>query len=210
MDFRRYPGKHVDGCLDILYLVLEYEIIISGQRSCVESGDVNGFRTYFRIGNNTVGTLLDAGPQSAFKKGGCRLLSSDSLGLGKIELGVFRLRVSLYSDFEKFSLLSSDNFCYSAAYRRGEFHLRSLFVHEKRRACLYGISFLDCELRDKAFEIGRFDSDCLRNYTLEDLGRRYTLDRYIEPLFQFYIVNHNLLYKVNLAANIDKTFVDLR
>ena len=66
-------------------------------------------------------------------------------------------------------------------------------IDKKDGSCLYGITFLYCEFGDKTFEIGWFDGNCLRNYTLEDLGCRYTLDRYIEPLFQFYIVNHNLL-----------------
>ena len=58
------------------------------------------------------------------------------------------------------------------------------------------ITFLYCEFGDKTFEIGWLDCYCLRNYRFEDLGGRHTLDGNVEPLFQFYIVNHILYYYI--------------
>ena len=210
MDLRSYLGKHIDSSLDVLDLILKDEIVVRSQRCRVESRDIDGLGTYFRVGHDAVGTLLDAWPQSAFQKGCDSLLRGDGLRFGKIEFGIDRFRIGLDSDLEKFSLLSSDNFRNSAAYRGRELDIGSFFIDKKDGSRLDGITFLYCEFGNKTFEIGWLDSDCLRNYTFEDLSGRYTFNGYIEPLFQFYIVNHNLLYKVNLAANIDKTFVDLR
>ena len=185
-------GKSADGSLNVLHLILEDVIVVRSQGGRVESGDVECLGAYFRIGNDTVGTLLDAGPQSAFEEGADHLLRSDGLGLGKIEHGVFRFRISLDSDLEKLSLLTSDNSADSSAHRGGEPDFRPLLIEEKDGSGLDGVTFLYCELWNKASEIGGLHSHCLRNYTLEDTGLGHTLYRYVQPLFQFYIVNHIL------------------
>ena len=191
-------GQYTDSCLYILHLILQDVVIVRSQRSGVESGDVECLGAYFRIGDDTVGTLLDAGPQSALEEGADHLLRSDGLGLGKIKPGVLRFRISLDSDLEKLSLLTSDNSADSSAHRRGESDFRSLLIEEKDGSGLYGVTFLYCELWNKASEIGGLYSHCLRNYTLEDTGFRHTLYRYVQPLFQFYIVNHILLCKTKI------------
>ena len=117
MDLGSKFCEYVDGCLDVVNLVLENVVVIRCQWSGVESRDVDGFGTYLRVGHDAVGALLDAGPQTALQEGTDSLLGRDGFGLGKIELGILRFRVSLDSDFEKLSLLSSDNFADSAAHR---------------------------------------------------------------------------------------------
>ena len=109
--------EHIDSCLYICGLVLQDEVVVRSQGSGVESGDVDGLGACIRTGYDAIGTLLDAGPQTALEERGDSLFGGDVLRLGKIEFGIFRFLVSLDSDFEKFSLLSSDNFADCAAHR---------------------------------------------------------------------------------------------